>query len=258
MIGWTLVDLSHMASQYEQLGYVTNSMFLVCLFHTIYVIDLLYYEAWYLETIDIMHDRLGFNLTYGAIVWIPFGYTFQTWYLSYNPKDLSAPWFWTLFSLGLLGYVLFRDSNNQRRQFRASQGKMKIWGVQKKNKNNSNNNNSSASSFLNASVDEELASKCVVAKFTTVDGKQGESLLLTAGYWGLARHFNYLADLLQSFCYCAPCGFAHIVPWQYFIFMVWLLNHRANRDHRRCHQKYGVYWEEYCRRVPYKIVPFIY
>jgi len=231
MISWILVDLSHAAGQFERFGEVSNSMILVCFLHSIYVIDLLYYEAWYLETIDIMHDRLGFNLTYGVLVYVPFAYTFQAWYLAHNPIVLPDSQFYLILGVGIFAYYLFRSSNNQRRSFRAAKGNIKIWGK---------------------------PAKYIRAKYTTVDGKEGESLLLTSGWWGLARHFNYSADLIQSFCYCVPCGFHDFMPWWYFIFMVWLLNHRGNRDNQRCGMKYGKYWEQYCKTVPYKLVPYVY
>jgi len=41
-------------------------------------------------------------------------------------------------------------------------------------------------------------------------------------------------------------------------FLTILLFDRATRDDKRCRKKYGKYWEEYCRRVPWKIVPGVY
>ena len=45
---------------------------------------------------------------------------------------------------------------------------------------------------------------------------------------------------------------------RYAIFLTFLLVDRANRDSEKCHLKYGKYYEEYCKLVPYKIVPGIY
>jgi protein-S-isoprenylcysteine O-methyltransferase Ste14 len=50
----------------------------------------------------------------------------------------------------------------------------------------------------------------------------------------------------------------HILPWLYFVYMTILLCHRAVRDDRRCRKKYGQAWEEYCSRVPYRLVPGLY
>lgn len=37
-----------------------------------------------------------------------------------------------------------------------------------------------------------------------------------------------------------------------------LLVHRARRDERRCRAKYGDKWDEYCRAVPYTMIPGIF
>lgn len=34
--------------------------------------------------------------------------------------------------------------------------------------------------------------------------------------------------------------------------------HSERRDHEKCAAKYGDDWVEYCKKVPYRIVPFIY
>lgn len=74
IIAWTLIDLSFMAAQYNKFGYVTNSMILVTLFHSTYVVDFFYNEDWYLRTIDIAHDHFGWMLAYGDTVFLPFMY----------------------------------------------------------------------------------------------------------------------------------------------------------------------------------------
>ena len=50
--------------------------------------------------------------------------------------------------------------NRQRKEFRASGGKLKIWGKE---------------------------AKYIVAKYTTEDGENRTSLLLVSGWWGVAR-----------------------------------------------------------------------
>lgn len=39
LILWVLIDLAMVAAQYDKIGRVTDSMFLVVLFHTWYVVD---------------------------------------------------------------------------------------------------------------------------------------------------------------------------------------------------------------------------
>ena len=63
---------------------------------------------------------------------------------------------------------------------------------------------------------------------------------------------------MNALAYCLTCGFGHVLPYFYIIYMTILLVHRVYRDDIRCRQKYGKYWEEYCRRVPYKILPYVF
>jgi len=47
-------------------------------------------------------------------------------------------------------------------------------------------------------------------------------------------------------------------PWLYPIYYVVLLFPRQADDDKRCAAKYGELWNEYVKKVPYKIIPFIY
>jgi delta14-sterol reductase len=49
-----------------------------------------------------------------------------------------------------------------------------------------------------------------------------------------------------------------IGPWLYPLYYVLLLGTRERDDDRRCAEKYGAVWEEYRKRVPWRIVPGIY
>ena len=61
-----------------------------------------------------------------------------------------------------------------------------------------------------------------------------------------------------SWCLLAnPWRNGVLVLW-YAVFLTYLLIDRATRDSDKCHKKYGKYYEEYCKLVPYKILPGIY
>ena len=49
-----------------------------------------------------------------------------------------------------------------------------------------------------------------------------------------------------------------LAPWLYPLYYVLLLVPRQIDDDRRCALRYGALWDEYCRRVPYRIVPYVY
>lgn len=181
---------------------------------------------------DINHDHFGFYLAWGDLVFLPAFYTLQAQYLARFPTDLSDLHSLSILIIGIGGYCIFRGANHQRDYVRACGGKLPIiWG---------------------------RPAQCIPCTYTTNDGNQHSTLLLTSGWWGQARHINYLGDLLQAFAMCSTCGLDHILPWSYFFFMVVLLVHRIERNDQRCRDKYGSKWTEYCANVPYKIFPGVY
>ena len=205
-------------------------MILVNILHAMYVLDFFYHEDWYLRTIDIAHDHFGYYLAWGDAVWLPMLYTLQALYLYVNPVTLSWPYFIFVAAIGAYGYYIFRTVNNQKDRVRGTNGDCTIWGK---------------------------PAEYIRCEYPTKNGVK-QSLLLTSGYWGLSRHFNYVGDLLISLAMCMATGTSHLLPYFYIAFMTSVLVHRVGRDHARCSAKYGRYWDEYCNKVPYKILPYVF
>lgn len=226
-------DISFAAYQFESYGYVSTSMLVVIALHALYVLDFFANEDWYVRTIDITHEHFGFMLAWGDIVFLPSFYTLQAQFLARHPAELSTLQAALILGVGLLAYSVFRSANRQKHRVRALNGKAIIWFF--------------PASFL----------RCA---YRTKDGKQHDSILLTSGWWGMCRHANYTADLFLSWAMCAPCCWytQSLLPWSYFIYMCVLLNNRMRRDERRCRAKYKETWEEYCRVVPWRLIPWIY
>jgi protein-S-isoprenylcysteine O-methyltransferase Ste14 len=222
LIAWAIIDVSLAAKQLELQGTITTPMILVCLFQLWYVTDYFLHEEAVLTTWDIRHERFGFMLCWGDLVWVPFTYTIQAQYLVAHPHDL--PWWGTsaIVLLNLAGYVIFRGANLQKHRFRRDPGRP-IWGKP-------------------------------ASTIATVRG----ALLLTSGWWGLSRHMNYLGDLLMGLAWCLPCRFDSPLPYFYIVYLTLLLLHRERRDHAACAARYGKDWETYCARVPYRIIPGLY
>lgn len=195
------------------------------------MVDFFINEDWYLRTIDICHDHFGFYLAWGSFVWLPSIYTLQTQYLARYPVSLSGFHAMAILATGVSGYILFRSVNHQKDLVRRTGGNCKLWG---------------------------LPAKVVPVKYHTRDGLEHNSILLCSGWWGISRHFNYVGDLILSYSMCATCGFTHLLPWIYAIFMTILLVHRCRRDEERCSKKYGSGWEEYKQRVKYAMIPGVY
>uniref|UniRef100_A0A2K6GGS1 Delta(14)-sterol reductase TM7SF2 n=1 Tax=Propithecus coquereli TaxID=379532 RepID=A0A2K6GGS1_PROCO len=98
---------------------------------------------------------------------------------------------------------------------------------------------------------------CLINGLETISTATGRQLLVS-GWWGIVRHPNYLGDLIMALAWSLPCGVSHLLPYFYLLYFTALLVHREARDERQCLQKYGLAWHEYCRRVPYRIVPYVY
>ena len=205
----------------------------------------------YLRTIDISHDHFGFYLAWGSTTLPPTIYTLQVQYLARYPVHLTSIQAALLLLFGLAGYSLFRSANHQKDKVRSTNDRCSIWGK---------------------------PAQYIRCTFMTEDGATHESLLLCSGeifsshhffrpkslresltpcpgWWGISRHANYLGDLMQAFTMCAACGFTHLLPWSYFLFISAILFHRVLRDEQRCRRKYGVRWDEYCRSVRWRLIP---
>ncbi|XP_067170873.1 LOW QUALITY PROTEIN: delta(14)-sterol reductase TM7SF2 [Apteryx mantelli] len=96
-----------------------------------------------------------------------------------------------------------------------------------------------------------------VAGLPTVPTATGR-LLLAGGWWGLVRRPDDLGDLLMALAWSLPCGLSHPLPYAPLAAGAALLGLRAARDERRCRRQFGLAWEQYCRRVPYRLVPYVY
>jgi len=272
IIGWTLINLIFMIAQYENFGYVTNSMILVNILQLIYVLDFFWNETWYLNTIDIAHDHFGWMLAFGDCVWLPFMYTLQAGYLMNVPVVLDQAYCITILVLGIFGYVIFRTANYQKDQFRKGcvidaakndpsdleYGKVKTdyaigdkaVSIGETNRKSFSKNNHTKSNYIGCNY--------LVKSNTSSKHCYQESRLLISGLWGYARKMNYTGDIIIAACFCLACGFEHILPYFYSIYLTILLVNRCYRDEHRCKNKYGDDWDKYCRLVKYRLVPYVF
>ncbi|KAI1092417.1 ERG4/ERG24 ergosterol biosynthesis protein [Rostrohypoxylon terebratum] len=253
MLGWILLNCAFIAKQYRTFGFVSDSIVFITVVQAIYVIDGIFMEPAILTTIDIINDGFGFMLSFGDLVWVPFIYSQQTRYLSTHPVILGWLGITAMSIILIAGFSIFRLSNAQKNTFRTNPNDPRV-------------------SYI-----------------TYIETKTG-SRLMTSGWWGIARHINYLGDWLQSWPYALPTGFAGyailsagsnvegaikmldgrevvqgpakywgmIFTYFYVVYFAVLLIHRDGRDDEKCAKKYGADWEKYKSIVKYKIVPGIY
>ena len=239
MTFWQLAGLSFCYRSYTMHGNTMDwGLFFSAVSQYLYLFKFFLWEMGYMRSIDIIVDRAGFEIQWGCLVWVPAVYTFHTRFLVQYPSGLSFSVASGLFVLSLAGVVLNYMADRERDVFRATNGEALVWGKKP--------------SFIKAT-------------YTIIDRKTGESsqknsLLLASGFWGVARHFQYFFELTAAWSWCLLANPLEngIFVCLYAAFLTYLLIDRAERDSKKCHLKYGKYYDEYCQLVPYKILPGIY
>jgi len=202
----------------------------------IYITKFFYWEMGYMCSMDIQHDRAGYYLCWGCLVWVPSIYTSTSLYLTEHAPPLTPLQALTIFCCGFVMIFINYDSDHQRYVFRQTKGQCSIW--------------------LSTSVPKHIVATYSTTNTSATPNKVQQSLLLVDGYWKISRHFHYVPEVLASLCWSAPAlDTAFFLPYFYVIYLSILLLDRAHRDDDRCLKKYGKYWEEYCHFVPYKIIP---
>ncbi len=229
MMGWPILLLSYAAKQSELFG-LTNGMIVAVFLQLLYVGKFFLWETGYLRSLDIMHDRAGFYICWGCLVWIPAVYTSPTMYLVQHPLELAPSVATMIATIGTCAIIINYLADHQRQQVRATQGACNIWGKKP---------------------------KLTKAPFTTTRGEKKINVLLASGWWGVARHFHYLPEILGALCWSLPALFFHFLPYFYVVFLMALLIDRAVRDDKRCRAKYGDAWSQHCEKVPYKMLPYV-
>ncbi|MBS3921540.1 MAG: hypothetical protein KGZ37_00125 [Nitrosarchaeum sp.] len=229
MMGWPILLLSY-ASKQAELSFLSDGMIVAVFLQLLYVGKFYLWETGYLRSLDIMYDRAGFYICWGCLVWIPSIYTSPTLYLVQHPFELGKVTAALLLIIGTVAIIVNYMADRQRQKVRATMGSCTVW---KK---------------------PPILTK---ATYTTSLGERKENILLASGWWGIARHFHYLPEILGALCWSLPALFFNLLPYFYVVFLTALLIDRAVRDDKRCREKYGAAWKEHCEKVPYKILPFV-
>jgi 7-dehydrocholesterol reductase len=230
MASWPILLISYAAKQHQMWG-LSDAMFVAVALQLIYITKFYVWETGYLRSLDIMHDRAGFYICWGCLVWVPAIYTSSTMYMVNHPNQLGLFWSSTLLVVGGVAIMMNYFADRQRQMVRAKNGDHKVW-----------------------KRDPVL----VEANYTTAQGEKKKTILLASGFWGVARHFHYIPEIVGALMWTLPALFASPIPYFYVVFLTLLLTERATRDDIRCKNKYGEDWEKYCKIVPYKMVPYVY
>jgi 7-dehydrocholesterol reductase len=227
MMAWPIILLSFAAKQHQLYG-ISDAMLVAILIQFVYLTKFYIWETGYLASLDIMHDRAGFYICWGCLVWVPSIYTSPTMYLVHHPVQLGWPTAALILVCGAAAVLCNFWADRQRQRVRATQGQCTVWGK---------------------------PPKLLEAHYVDANGTPKTSLLLLSGWWGIARHFQYVLEILGAFFWTLPALFTDATPYFYVVFLTVLLTHRALRDEDRCSLKYGADWDRYRQAVPNKMIP---
>ena len=226
----SLNALSGAAYHYERFGADANpGIFLYAAFFTFYITDYFIFERVQLYTYDLIHEKLGFMLFWGGLIVYGWLFILPLWGMAAHPDPgFSTGWTYVWLigtaALFLFGWSISRGANMQKYTF-------KRWPDRK---------------FLGL-----IEPKYIEA---------GDRKILYSGFWGAARHFNYLGEGFLSLSIALSFGhFDNPWAWTYFVFIVTLFTFRQRDDDRHCAEKYGAEkWAEYKSKVKYRILPGVY
>jgi delta14-sterol reductase len=218
LMGLWVLNLSFGVAQYETLGHLTTRMWLYQAFFTIYIFNYFEFEYGMLHTWDIIAENFGLMLVWGDYVLVPFFYSICGWWLVGYTEPMGAPETVALVVLFAVGFTVFRGSNQQKHDYKEHPERP-IWGK----------------------------------KPETVGGR-----LLVSGFWGIGRKLNYTGELMVYFSWTLTTGFQSVVPYILPLWLLGLFTHRAWRDDKKCREKYGSLWTEYCARARFRMIPFLY
>ena len=222
--------LSCLYYQIKSSGEASIALTLYTVLFTWFIAEYMFFENVHLYTYDLFAEKIGFKLVWGCLAFYPFFYPLNAYFLARLPKDTDIN---NITALGIavlffIGWMITRGANMQKYYFRVHPERVTFFfGLFPQN---------------------------VIPN----------SRILCSGFWGASRHFNYFGEILQAIALALPLflisqsnvikGVSLLYPLYYILLFV----PRQMDDDAICKMKYGKLWDEYEKRVPWRIVPFIY
>ena len=227
LVGAVMLGLNlYSFAMHHQLAYgaaASPGVWLHVALFSFFLCEYLFFERVHLYTYDFFAERVGFKLGWGCLLFYPYCYAVGLWSVADLPRGITSPPMLLAAALTFfLGWSLARGANLQKYTFKRDPG----------------------ATFLG--ITPEVVT-------------DGERKLLVSGFWGVSRHVNYLGEILMSVGLTLALGHPEVPStWLYTVYYLVLLIPRQIDDDRRCAAKYGPLWDEYTKRVRFRIVPGIY
>ena len=226
LVGAVMLELNvlgFVAHHYQEFGSVSANLLLCAAMLTYFVWDYLSFEKVHLYTYDLFAERVGIKLGWGCLAFYPYFYPVAIWATTDLPDPNTPLWQLIIFALLFLsGWAMARGANMQKYFFKT-QPQRAFLGIEPK---------------------------------TISDGSRS---LLINGFWGLSRHINYLGEIVMGLAIALSVGYPGLPwVWLYPLYYVALLFPRQIDDDKRCAAKYGDLWQQYTKKVKYRIIPYVY
>ncbi len=189
-----------------------------------FITEYLVFERVHLYTYDIFAERVGFKLGWGCFTFYPYFYAVGLWATADRPDPGRPAWILALSAVVFfIGWTLSRGANMQKYFFKTE------------------------------------PKRAFLGFMEPIAVSDGENALLASGFWAVSRHVNYLGEILEAVGLTLALGWMGLwIVWLYPLYYVALFIPRERADERRCAEKYGELWTEYERRVPRRIIPWVY
>lgn len=252
-------------------------MSLFSIFSLWYTVDYFINEEAIITIYDIIEERWGWMLIFGDYIWIPFVFSIGAWCNVHHPESDWQHWTVPVSVLMFaVGYYIFRVSNLEKNIVKQHPYRLTVVtkgsgpaaaglqspfvGLMPRVVTRSYAKTQAAAQASSSSSSPSIISHPVPSVWahhlhdvSLLDGK-----LLLSGWWGRLRKPNYLGDLLIAWAIGLCSAQLSLLALSYPIYLTILLVHRAYRDEACCRRKYGYLWDQYCKIVKWRIVPFIF
>ena len=227
---WQMLIFSGLAYQQEKFGEVSYAYMATAIIQTQYLLRFYIWEKAYTKSMDIAFERAGFYICWGCIAFVIVGFNTPTIYLAMYKVEISNMYCIFCVLMGGLFVWLTYWVDMQKEIVRETEGKCLVFGRK---------------------------AEIMLVKYTVGGTEEKQNIFLLNGFWGWARQFHCVFELLASLAWTLPALFDTLYPWIYMVTLAMVVIQHIIRDEWKCKEKYGKYWDMYCKRVPYRFIPYI-
>lgn len=231
-----LLTMSCALRQFEEHGAVSPQLVFMIVAHWLYSNATVKGEHCVPYFWDMYHEKYGWMLNFWNITGVPFLYCFQSMFIVTNSDyyvhhNYSILYIAACYAVLLLGYYIWDVANAQKAYFKQPD-------------------------LRRYETKFPRFRQSYIANAKVIKTPNGN--LLVDGCWKYARKMNYCGDILMALSWGLITGFHSMCCYFYVSFFVVMILHRQYyRDEPHCLKKYGKYWIEYKKKVPYLLIPYI-